>query len=53
MLQSLNHQRLFFGTVVRVGIFAGSLPPLVGDCGKPTALLGAADVQICYDLAIC
>mgnify|MGYP006964425295 CR=1 FL=1 len=52
MPQSLYHKRLFLGAVVRIGILAGCLPPFVGDCGKPTLLLGAADIQIGNSLAI-
>lgn len=53
MSQRLLHKRLFLWAVARILIPPGCLPPIVGDCGKPTPLLGAADVQVGHDLAIC
>ena len=52
MSQRLLHKRLFLWAVARILIPPGSLPPIVGDCGKPAALLGSADVQVGHDLAI-
>ena len=53
MSQRLLHKCLFLWAVARILIASGCLPPIVGDCGKPTPLLGAADVQVGHDLAIC
>lgn len=52
MSQRLLHKCLFLGAASRILIPPGSLPPIVLDCGKPAALLGAADVQVGHDLAI-
>ena len=52
MSQRLLHKRLFLWAVARILIPPGSLPPIVGDCGKPAALLGSADVQVGDSLAI-
>ena len=52
MSQRLYHKCLFHRSAVRIGILAGCLPPFIGDCGKPTLLLGAADVQVGDSLAI-
>ena len=53
MSQRLLHKCLFLWAVARILIASGCLPPIVGDCGKTTPLLGAADVQVGHDLAIC
>ena len=52
MSQRLLHKRLFLWAAARILIPPGSLPPIVGDCGKPAALLGSADVQVGDSLAI-
>lgn len=52
MSQRLLHKCLFLGAASRILIPPGSLPPIVGDCGKTTPLLGAANVQVGHDLAI-
>ncbi len=53
MSQRLLHKCLFLGAASRILIPPGCLTPIVWDCGKPAALLGAADVQVGHDLAIC
>lgn len=52
MSQRLLHKCLFLWAVARILIASGCLTPRVGDCGKPAALFGAADVQVGHDLAI-
>ena len=52
MSQRLLHKCLFLWAVARILIASGCLTPRVGDCGKPAALLGSADVQVGHDLAI-
>lgn len=52
MSQRLYHKRLFLWASVRILIASGCLTPIVGDCGKTTPLLGAANVQVGHDLAI-
>ena len=52
MSQRLLHKCLFLGAASRILIPPGSLPPIVGDCGKTTPLLGSADVQVGDSLAI-